>query len=475
MPVASPSRMRPATGSTSRSILMSTRIKNSALLAVFLTGCQLTPPPVDPSLAVRQKEADRAITKAKDDAAAADARVTELRDRELEIQARQTEKDQIAKTHALRVSAAEEAVREYEDARSRALSLGESCKGGSTPPDNEAVVLHNYLVQFQSDPERDKAIEELEPCRKLIKKRELAEFRSLVKEARVQLAIDIEDGFDETNPIYRGRLKAKVKGTELHVSMRGNFEGRARHSQSEVDSWCDSDTGFVFSRIVLKNAHGTFSCKPALSAKETEEAYLEKAGLATSWTPPPPGDTYPPSPVSPLPDGPPPDNTELASIQASLEDARSAHFQAKQQVQDATAARQVLDDEHTREVQAWKSDKINSARKTQIMGLVVGGLGVVGVLVGSVGSYSQEETQRELDEARTTAEALEGIPGAQPGNQKVADLEDELQRQKTTTIIGYAVGAPLLITGVILYFVGRNNQSRLRSMTVSADGLRLRF
>ena len=454
---------------------MSTRIKHSVLAAVLLSGCQLTPPPVDPSLAVRQQEADRAITKAKNDAVAADARVTELRDRELEIQARQTEKDQLARTHAQRVATAEQAVKAYKDARSRAHDLGESCKGGSTPLDNEAVVLHNYLVEFQSDPERDKAIEELEACRKLIKKREHAEFQTLVKEARVQLAIDIEDGFDESNPIHRGRLKAKVKGSELHVSMRGNFEGRARHSQSEVDSWCDSDSGFVFSRIVLKNAHGTFSCKPTLSARETEQAYLEKAGLAASWTPPPPGDTYPPSLISPLPDGPPPDDTELASIQASLEEARSAHFQAKQQVQDATAARQVLDDERTREIQAWKSDKLSGAKKTQTAGLVVGGLGVVGVLVGAVGSYSQGETKRELDDARVTAEALESIPGSEPDQQKIVDLEDKLQRQKTTTIIGYGVGVPLLITGAILYFVGRSNQSKLQGMTVGADGLRLRF
>lgn len=454
---------------------MSMRINNSALLAALLTGCQLTPPPVDPSLAVRQKEADEAIAKAKNDAAEADARVTELRDRELEIQARRAEKDQLANAHALRVSAAEEATKEHREALSRALDLGKSCKKGSTPQDSEAVELHKHLVQFQSDPERDQAIEELEACRKLIKKRELAEFKTLVKEARIQLAIDIEDGFDERNPIYRGRLKAKVKGTELRVSMRGNFEGRARHSQNEVDSWCDSDTGFVFSRIVLKNAHGTFSCKPAFSAKETEQTYLEKAGLATSWTPPPPGDTYPPSPVSPLPDGPQPDNTELTSIQASLEDARSAHLQANQQVQDATASRQALDDERARETQAWRSDKLNRAKKTQAAGLVVGGLGVIGVLVGAVGSTSQEETKRKLDNARVTAEVLGGTPGTQPDEQKVVDLEDKLQRQKTTTIIGYAVGAPLLIAGVILYFVGRNNQSKLRGMTVSADGLRMRF
>lgn len=454
---------------------MPTRTKNSAILALALIGCQLPPPPISPSLAAQQKEADRAIAEAQDEAAAANTRVTDLRARELDIQARQTEKDQLAKTHAERVSSAAKAVKEYEDARSRAHKLAENCERGSTPPDNEAVALHSYLVQYQSDPARDEAIEALEQCRKLIKKREIAGFKVLVKEARTQLAIDIEDGFDESNPIYRGRLKAKVKGSELRVSMRGNFEGRARHSQSEVESWCDSDTGFVFSRIVLKNAHGTFSCKPVLSAKETLQAYLKDAGVAASWTPPLPGDTYPPRPLSPLPDGPPPANTELASIQASLEGARTAHFQARQRVQDATATRQALDSEHAQEVQAWKFDKLSKAKKAQTAGLVVGGLGVVGLAVGSFGSFSQGETKRELNNARRTAETLENIPGSEPDEQKVDDLETELQRQETTTIVGYGVGVPLLITGAILYFVGRNNQSKLRNMTVSTDGFRLRF
>ncbi len=444
-------------------------------MATLLAGCQLTPPPVDPTLATKRAEADRAALQAKSDATAADAKVTELRAQELEMQAESTRQDQIAQAHAQRVADAEAATKTHQNALERARALGETCRKGTTPSDNEAVDLHEYLVKFQSDPTRDKAIADLDSCRKLIRKREQATFRALIQEARAQLAVDIEDGFDESNPIYRGRLKARVKGTELRVSMRGNFQGRRRHSQSEVDSWCNSDTGFVFSKIVLKNSHGTFSCKPDFSAKEAEEASLEKMGIATAWTPPPSGDTYPPSPVSPSPDNQAPDNPELANVQASLESARSAYFQANQRAQEAAHARQAIETEHDVELRAWRAVKISGSKKMQTAGIVVGGLGLAGAVVGGVGSASRRETTTELESARAEASAFEGVPGVEPDLERIADLEAKEQRQRTTAIVGYGVGVPLLLTGVILYFVGRNRQSKLRAMAVSADGLRLRF
>lgn len=453
------------------------RRKNCSALVALLVGCQLTPPPVDPSLAARKAEADQAVARAEADAAAAETDVTALREHELELEARATEKEQINRAHAQKVADAESAVGEHSQALSRARELGESCKKKVTPLDDEAVKLRGYLVQFQRDPERDASIESLESCRKLIKKRETVKFRSLVKEARTQLAIDIEDLFDERNPIYRGRLKARIKGSELRVSMRGNFEGRARHSQSEVDSWCSAETGFVFSRIVLKNSHGTFTCKPPLSAKETEEAYLAEKGVATSWTPPTAGDTIAPTLVAPLPPATATatEQTELTSVRASLEQARSKQFDANQRAQEAAARRQALDGDYSREVQAWKSDRLQTAKRTQTAGLVVGGLGVVGLVVGAYGSYAQRETQRELDAERANADTFENVPGLEPDEEKIAELEERLERQETTTVVGYAVGASLLVTGAVLYLAGRSRRAKLRGITVSATGLQGRF
>lgn len=145
------------------------------------------------------------------------------------------------------------------------------------------VVQRHYqvLAEYQSSEERDRAIVRLEGCRKQLLLKMRSRGKSVVGDARREFAISLEDEFDAQNPYLRGNLVAKVKGSELHVRMKGNFEGRARHSQEEVEAWCGATS--VFSKIILKNSHGVFSCKPTLwpgSTKKYVQSILDEIGVA---------------------------------------------------------------------------------------------------------------------------------------------------------------------------------------------------
>lgn len=126
----------------------------------------------------------------------------------------------------------------------------------------EANAAYAVLREYAADPRRDKAIARLERCRKEYAARVHKVGPSLYVEHRRDVAILIEDAFDEANPYRKGLLVAKVDGTQLVVRLKGTFEGRARHSQNEVETWCEMDATRIFSKVTLKNSHGTFSCRP---------------------------------------------------------------------------------------------------------------------------------------------------------------------------------------------------------------------
>lgn len=142
---------------------------------------------------------------------------------------------------------------------------------------------YEMLAEYMAADERDAAIGVLEGCRRDY----VADARKfgpkVFAAARREFALDLEDGFDENNPYNRGALVAKVDGTTLRVRLKGNFEGRARHSQAEVDAWCSVERAVYFSKIVLKNSHGTFSCTPVEwpgSSRALITAVLVAAGAA---------------------------------------------------------------------------------------------------------------------------------------------------------------------------------------------------
>lgn len=171
----------------------------------------------------------------------------------------------------------------YSRALRRSHSLGESCRREQPPADDEAIALYRYLAS-RNEPDREGAIDSLEFCRVLIKKRELAAFRELVGEVRKSITFDVEEAFDEANPAAQGDLKARVVGTELRVSAPGDFEGGRRASQAQIDSWCDFDMALVFTRVVLRNSLGTFTCIPPRSLSDAERIAMERKGVDTAWT-----------------------------------------------------------------------------------------------------------------------------------------------------------------------------------------------
>ncbi len=142
------------------------------------------------------------------------------------------------------------------------------------------IVRYQRVAAYASAPERDAAIDVLESCRKqfadAVRKYGTQTFRDLRKD----FAIGIEDRFDEDNRFARGSLVAKVNGTSLSIRMKGNFEGRARHSEDQVNAWCEMTD--YFSKVTLRNSHGTFSCTPPAwpgSDKKLLQSIL-KANLA---------------------------------------------------------------------------------------------------------------------------------------------------------------------------------------------------
>jgi hypothetical protein len=127
---------------------------------------------------------------------------------------------------------------------------------------DETLAAYEVLREYAADSRRDKAIGRLERCRKEYAARVYKNGPSVFAEQRKTVAILLEDAFDEANPYRKGLLVAKVDGSQLMVRLKGNIEGRARHSEEEVETWCEMSATRVFSKVTLKNTHGTFSCRP---------------------------------------------------------------------------------------------------------------------------------------------------------------------------------------------------------------------
>lgn len=130
---------------------------------------------------------------------------------------------------------------------------------------------YDVLRVYEASPERDNALAAIERCRKVHLAWWKREGARRMAEKRNEFAIGIEDDFDMSFPRRRGALVAKVNGTQLLVSLKGELQGRPRHSEELVRNWCEEDDTqpfawtlvFMFSKVVLKDEHGTFSCEPS--------------------------------------------------------------------------------------------------------------------------------------------------------------------------------------------------------------------
>ena len=145
----------------------------------------------------------------------------------------------------------------------------------------EDYVLYKELVQYEANEERDRAIGVLEGCRATERKVLRKRFPSLLKQARANFAQNIEDLFDEANPYKKGALRGSVKGGVVTFKHRGSIEGRRRHSQEQVEDWCIRGASALFSKIVLSNGDGVFSCKPVGSSSDRErlKRFLDAEGV----------------------------------------------------------------------------------------------------------------------------------------------------------------------------------------------------
>lgn len=117
-----------------------------------------------------------------------------------------------------------------------AADLGTACEEGELGRDDygKAVSTRAYLLAFESSSERDSALSGLEPCRGDIEKGTRAYLPSWLAEKRDAFAREVEENFDAANPVRQGALKAKVNGRTLKVRLPKRFEGRARHSETQV-------------------------------------------------------------------------------------------------------------------------------------------------------------------------------------------------------------------------------------------------
>lgn len=125
------------------------------------------------------------------------------------------------------------------------------------PTWGEDRVLYEALVVYEASPERDAVIERLEQCRKRAVSKIRKDAPRFLEQQREDFALDIADSFAHNHGSAHGELVATVDGSVLRVRMKGSFE--ERDSQAQVQRWCDAASDF--SRVVLKNSHGTFTCE----------------------------------------------------------------------------------------------------------------------------------------------------------------------------------------------------------------------
>jgi hypothetical protein len=412
-------------------------------LSLLIEGCALTPPPLSP-------DAERELQGARRQARDVDDETLALRQ---VYQAKAAELEQVGVELEVLDAPLQEAVRlhteqkleldRYHQSIDGAQKFAERC-AKEPDPLSAAEAGWSYvehLGRYMSDPPRDAALAGLDRCRSILAKQVQAQLKGSIKDLQTEFATTIEDIFDENNPYRRGSLTASVSGTTLEVRMKGNFEGRKRHSQEQVDAWCERAWG-LFTKIVLKNAHGTFTCNPDGSPSDLRASILANAHLDSSWVvtgddPTPPGVGAAPQHhlVTQRRRDELLDKAESLRVQIEGFDEQAQQL-ADQAANLQTTEQRLLRAQQTR-VEVWGQAKLGSAKNLQLTG---------GVFVGVGGAI------------------LLGL---------LAARQSELAGAREFTPIGVGVSVPVIVTGVLFLVGGHFRKKRvndvLRCMATAAS------
>ncbi|NVB40594.1 hypothetical protein G6O69_22330 [Pseudenhygromyxa sp. WMMC2535] len=347
----------------------------------MVSGCSLTPPSISPEAQRRQRAAQTELREAEATRgqlrAEHEALVAEETDYQRELEVLGAERSAAEAEHREQ----ESAYANYEQLVSAAEEHAVDCSETASPFEwaERGVALARSLEDYAAEPRRDAALKALDDCRRALLEPSRKLIRAQLKDSQREFAETIEDNFDENNPYSRGDLKAKVSGTKLEVKMRGNFEGRARHSQDQADTWCVVGSG-LFSKVTLRNSHGTFSCVPDDGPKQLSEAILASAGLSESWDGV--GESSVPTPPDPLP----PVSAALAEgredLSAKLErvggeqaEVEAALTELGQRESEASSTIAAVEREQAQLVLSWGDAELGKAKKAKAAGTTLLSLG----------------------------------------------------------------------------------------------------
>ncbi|HVI03759.1 MAG TPA: hypothetical protein VM869_33935 [Enhygromyxa sp.] len=401
-------------------------------LTIAASGCALNPPPSTP-------EDARTLERARRQSREADAERSAIEQEHVAastaIEAIEREIAALDEPHEAAQRVYREQALAYESYTNRveaALVFARDCDQHSEALSalETGVALAGGLAEYVSEPQRDDALAAMDRCRKQLLLTARKIMKEVVADLQKEFAVEVEDLFDEANPYSRGDLTAKVEGSTLKVRMRGNFEGRARYSQDQVDAWCERASG-LFTKITLNNSHGTFTCVPDESPRDLVERLLTESGASSTWV-------VVGVRAIPTPAGDPPTRspdaqrrraelvTELDAHEAELArlEGRATKTAELEQSSQQMIAR--VDRQQQQRTEAWRQHEIAKASATTTAGGVILGIGGA-VLVGTLGAWQT------------------GLAGT-----------------RDFVPIGVGVSVPVMVTGILLIVGGSVRKNRVR-------------
>ena len=434
----------------------------SILLSMALAGCHVEPPTMPEQDAARRRRAKAEGREALAQQAALAPTLAEAEERRAAAAAKLAAVETNHQSEVARAQASARNVDAYGKMLGEAEAIALNCTRDVDV--DRLVQVHKYLAEHEAEPRRDAAIVALEPCRKKAVRDMTQLFREIRTTMRSEYAVGVEDRFDENNPYSRSKLIAVVKGETLQLRMRGNFEGRARHSQEQVDALCEETS--LFTQIVLRNSHGTFTCRPSTTPQQSTDELLADAGLLLPWVPPAPGERstpqrVPPPPPPPLGDTPLQHDVRVATAKAEELAAADAALTA-----DATKARATIrsiDDKQASREQVWRADIQESSKRLRGAGVGFVVAGSVATALGAYSAYLRSSTQESIDAMRLIGEPSQAVT-------------DKHAAQTGGMIAGLAIGLPLAAVGAILIVAGKRRKDAAQAkLAVSPAGVLVRF
>lgn len=412
----------------------------SLVALTLVVACR--PPPVSDSTTDKLEAATSEAHAAREQQMAAIAEVT---------RAEQAETAADAELAAAAAGTAE--ATRYETLLVEAQSAAQSCTLAPDP----LLKLRRELAIYNTEPRRDAALAALEPCRRPAVAARTQEHERVQAGLRDAYAATIEQEFDTNNPDDRGQLVAKVSGATLRVDMKQYKAWRPRDSQAAVDTWCRNTTHFT--AIELRNAHGTFRCRPEQTPQQYVQAQLRADGLDEPWTDPESGGRPTPRP-----------SAELDALYRNAAQAEQATHAARTHADYTrdyalSAQERVLRLEKGEDgrLDAWQARRNEHKGRAAIPLVISGTLSSLGGLVavfcflwydaraGGIEKGNFEfDTQREYDDA--------------------------LRSARRSSWISIGVALPLAAYGLAGTLLGfKWLQHRHRRVSLTPGGLRLRF